>query len=153
MTSAVADPLAGRFAGLQPSTQYDVTVVGIRPAGRSPPSNRLSFVTPSANAPLNKGTALSPYIVRVRLTPPSIPPLDGSTWCARVRGGAAASCYVPRGWQHCDLQARHGRLHLLFLPPSLALALARLTDHAVLAGRSLLSHCALWPALRRTVAR
>ena len=113
--STVADPLAGAFSGLQPSTQYDVTVVGVRAGGRSPTSNRLSFVTPAANAPVNKGTALSPYVVRVRLTPPSIPPLDGSTWCACGAGRAAGCCCVlnERCRQRCAMPSSR-----LPLPPA-----------------------------------
>ncbi|PRW44907.1 fibronectin isoform X1 [Chlorella sorokiniana] len=79
-TSTVANPLTGRFTGLRPATQYDVSVVGYTGSKASPPSNTLSFVTPAANAPLNTGTPKSPFIVVIKLVPPTIPPLNGGSW-------------------------------------------------------------------------
>lgn len=79
-TSTVANPLTGRFTGLRPATQYDVSVVGYTGTKPSPPSNTLSFVTPAANAPLNTGTPKSPYIVVIKLVPPTLAPLNGGTW-------------------------------------------------------------------------
>lgn len=57
-----------------------MSVVGYSNGAASPPSNTMLFVTPAANAPLNKGVATSPTTVIVRLTPPTLPPLDGGTW-------------------------------------------------------------------------
>ncbi|KAI7845333.1 hypothetical protein COHA_001174 [Chlorella ohadii] len=80
VTFTVTNPLSGRFAGLRPATQYDVSVVGYTGATPSPQSNTLSFVTPAANAPLNTGTPKSPFIVVIKLVPPTLPPLNGGTW-------------------------------------------------------------------------
>ena len=74
--------------------RYSVSVVGYRNGVASPPSNTMLFVTPAANAPLNKGVATSPTTVVVRLTPPSLPPLDGGAWCGPQgnQGGGACAC-------------------------------------------------------------
>ncbi|PRW45179.1 lactation elevated 1 [Chlorella sorokiniana] len=80
LTSKVSNPRNGQFSGLLPSTQYDVTVVGVRNGVASPASNKLSFVTPAANAPLNTGVAKNPSTVIVKLFAPTLPPLNGGAW-------------------------------------------------------------------------
>lgn len=45
-----------------------------------PPSNTLSFVTPAANAPLNTGSPKSPYVVVIKVVPPTLPPRNGGSW-------------------------------------------------------------------------
>jgi len=62
--------------------RYDVTVVGYTGTTPSPTSNMLSFVTPAANAPLNTGTPQSPTLVLVKVVPPTLPPINGGSWCA-----------------------------------------------------------------------
>ncbi len=64
-----------------------MTVVGYRNGVASPPSNTLSFVTPSAEAPLNTAKAASPSVIVIRLTPPALPPHNGGAWCAGPKGG------------------------------------------------------------------
>ncbi len=94
-----------------------MSVVGYTGATPSAQSNTLSFVTPAANAPLNTGTPKSPFIVVIKLVPPTLPPLNGGTWVKYE----VPLCPIAGPQTACVSQRTGGGRRLLATPADIAI--------------------------------